>query len=93
MSAHLYHICVALPGEDASASRPPCPACITGVDPVTDLEYGVGYEGHVVRDESWACVADVIASYHGSGYVTPDGRVTGKLLRRVRGDSAWDVIA
>lgn len=55
-------------------------------------EYAVQYPDTLVRDPSWTCVADVIASYNGGFYSGPDGRVTGVLVRAIRGTDDWETV-
>lgn len=56
---------------------------------MTAHQYAIGYPANLVRDSSWACVADVIASYAGGYYCTDSGQVTGTLLRAVVGSDEW----
>lgn len=56
-------------------------------------EYGIRYGDKIVRDPSWRCIADVIATYHGTDWTTPDGRVTGVLIHRTLPDGEWEVAA
>lgn len=48
------------------------------------IEYAVRYDDQLVRDGSWASIADVIASFH-AAYTDEDRRVTGVLVQRVDG--------
>lgn len=56
-------------------------------------EYGVRDGQRVIEDpDSWHCVSDVMASYHG-GHADSDGRVIGVLVRRPRGSSEdWETV-
>jgi hypothetical protein len=51
--------------------------------------YGVKYGDRIVQDPSWHCIADVIRTYHGTEYVTSDGRVTGTLVHRAAATGPW----
>lgn len=53
------------------------------------MEYGIQYEDHLVRDATWRCIADVVATYHGSPYTDDDHRVTGTLVSRANDNDAW----
>lgn len=53
-------------------------------------QYGIRYGDRVVEDSSWRCVADVMASYHGSGYTDPHRRVTGELVVRESTAETWE---
>jgi hypothetical protein len=55
-------------------------------------EYAVEYPHGLVRDPSWTCIADVIASYAGGYYCDDAGRVTGVLVRAVRGTDEWEPV-
>lgn len=43
----------------------------------------------IATDPGWLCEADVIGAYHGTTFTTPQGQVTGTLLRREAGTSTW----
>lgn len=57
---------------------------------MTDYEYAIEYDGTLIYDSSWRCVADVLKSYHGGDYLTPDMQVTGVLVRAPRGTANWE---
>jgi hypothetical protein len=56
---------------------------------VTAHVYAVRYPDSLVRDDSWRCVADVIASYHGGYFTDSRNQVTGTLVRAVVGTDVW----
>lgn len=58
----------------------------------TNYEYAVEYPHGLIRDPSWTCIADVIGSFHGGYYCDGAGRVTGVLVRAVRGTDEWEPV-
>lgn len=59
---------------------------------MTAYSYAIRYPSGLIHDPTWTCVADVLASYHGGYYCEPDGRVTGILVRAVRGSEDWETV-
>lgn len=60
---------------------------------MTGHEYAIRYGEKLVRDPSWRCVADVIATYHGTDWLTPEGQVTGQLVRRSASSDDWELVS
>jgi len=52
-------------------------------------QYAVKYGDTLVIDHSWACVADVIATYASGAFSDPDHRVTGQLVSRAGDGDEW----
>lgn len=52
-------------------------------------QYAVLDDDRTILDPSWACIADVLNTYHGNAFVTPDRRVTGTLVTRHADDQPW----
>lgn len=53
-------------------------------------DYAVRYGDELVHDGSWACIADVINTYH-SGFAE-NNRVTGVLVRKPTGSHTWEEV-
>ena len=54
-------------------------------------EYAIRYGNEVVRDPSFTCVSDVVASFH-AAYTDEHRRVTGVLLRRETENDEWEEV-
>lgn len=54
-------------------------------------EYALRYPDELVRDPSWRCIADVMATF-AAAYTDEARRVTGVLLRRETENDEWEEV-
>lgn len=54
-------------------------------------EYALRYPDELVRDPSWRCIADVMATF-AAAYTDEARRVTGVLLKRETENDEWEEV-